>query len=77
MASPPFAKAWAKGTVFQWAEQAHAASQQITYGLLPKVPAGTIIPIDANYEQKADPLVREQIEKAGARLARVLNQALK
>jgi len=32
--------------------------------------------IDAKYEKKADPVVKEQIEKAGARLARVLNEAL-
>jgi hypothetical protein len=32
--------------------------------------------LDAKYETKADPVVKEQIEKAGARLARVLNEAL-
>jgi hypothetical protein len=41
------------------------------------VPPGTPIPIGAAYEKKADPLIREQLEKAGARLAAVLNGALR
>ncbi|MGA2268500.1 MAG: S1/P1 nuclease [Bryobacteraceae bacterium] len=71
------AKKWSKGTVADWAEQAHKASQKIVYGRLPKVAAGTPVPINAAYEKKADPLIREQIEKAGARLAAVLNATLK
>jgi hypothetical protein len=34
------------------------------------------VPIGAEYEKRADPLVRVQIEKAGARLAAVLNATL-
>ncbi len=30
--------------------------------------------IDADYVKKAQPLIKEQIEKAGARLARSLNE---
>ena len=67
---------WAKGTVEDWAEQNHKIAQKITYGKLPKVPAGTPEPIDTAYEKKADPVIQLQIEKAGARLARVLNEAL-
>jgi hypothetical protein len=74
--SAKHAKTWAKGTVEDWAEQSHKVAQKITYGKLPKVAAGTPEPIDAAYEQKADPVIRLQIEKAGARLARVLNEAL-
>jgi hypothetical protein len=70
-------KKWRKGTVEQWAEQSHQAAQKVVYGLLPKVPAGTPIPLDAEYEKIAGPLVREQIEKAGARLAAVLNKTLR
>ena len=68
---------WSKGTVDDWAEGAHKAAQKTVYGRLPKVAAGTPVPIDAAYEKKADPLIREQIEKAGARLAAVLNTALR
>jgi len=70
------AKKWSKGTVYDWAEETHKASQKITYGRLPKAAPGAVVSIDARYEQKADPLIRMQIEKAGARLARVLNEAL-
>jgi len=69
-------KKWSKGTVYDWAEESHKAAQKITYGKLPKVAAGTPEPIDAAYEKKADPLIKLQIEKAGDRLARVLNEAL-
>jgi hypothetical protein len=67
---------WAKGSVGDWAEESHKAAQKIVYGRLPKVAAGAQIAIDAKYEKKTEPLVKQQIEKAGVRLARVLNEAL-
>jgi hypothetical protein len=76
-ASSDHARKWSKGTVEDWAEEAHKAAQKVVYGRLVKVPAGVPVPIDAAYEKKADPLIREQIEKAGARLAAVLNAALR
>jgi hypothetical protein len=75
--STDHAKKWSKGTVEDWAEEAHKAAQKTVYGRLPKVAAGTPVPIGATYEKKADPLIREQIEKAGARLAMVLNTTLR
>lgn len=74
--SQKHAKKWDKGTVEEWADQNHKIAQKITYGKLPKEPAGTPEPIDAAYEKKADVVIREQIEKAGARLAYLLNEAL-
>ena len=71
------AKKLGKGTVEQWAEQSHKAAQKIVYGKLPKVAAGTPEKLDAAYEKAADPLIKEQLEKAGARLAMVLNTTLK
>lgn len=83
-------KKWAKGTVESWAEQSHKDAQKIVYGKLPKpsnapatanalanpaVPAAPAA-IDAAYEKKADPLIAEQLEKAGVRLAYVLNSTL-
>jgi hypothetical protein len=41
------------------------------------VAAGTPVPLDDEYENAAGPLIREQIEKAGARLAAVLNETLR
>jgi hypothetical protein len=74
--SAKHARNWAKGTVEEWAEDNHKIARKVTYGKLPKVPAGAPEPIDAAYEKKAGPVIRLQIEKAGARLARVLNEAL-
>jgi len=70
------AKKWSRGTVEDWAEENHKVAQKLTYGKLPKVAAGALEPIGAAYEKKADPAIGIQIEKAGARLARVLNEAL-
>jgi len=67
---------WSKGTVEDWANEAHKASQKTVYGRLPKAAAGSPIPLGLAYERKADPLVKQQIEKAGARLAAVLNASL-
>lgn len=75
--TPKRAKKWGKGTIEDWAEQIHKAGQKTTYGKLPKAPAGSLIKIDARYEQRADPLIKDELEKAGARLAVVLNTTLK
>jgi hypothetical protein len=71
------ARKWSKGTVADWAEATHKSAQKMVYGRLPKVPAGAPVPIDTAYERRADALIREQIEKAGARLAMVLNTTLR
>jgi hypothetical protein len=65
---------WSKGTPEKWAEQAHKESVRTVYGKLPKPPAGGNALLGADYERSADPLIREQIEKAGDRLARTLNR---
>jgi hypothetical protein len=71
------AKKWSKGSVENWSEQSHKEAIKVTYGKLPKADNGQPITITAEYEAQADPVIREQIEKAGDRLARVLNEALK
>jgi hypothetical protein len=71
---------WSKGTPEQWAEECHKKAVKIVYGKLPKKAAGadavTPITLDATYEKIAEPLIRRQIEEAGDRLARALNQTL-
>jgi hypothetical protein len=74
--TPKLEKKWAKGTVEDWAEESHQAAQKTVYGKLPKVAEGTPEPIADAYEQAADPLIKKQIEKAGIRLAHVLNTML-
>jgi hypothetical protein len=71
------AKKWGEGTVESWAEQSHKAGQKVVYGKLPKAPPGGQVKIDAAYERMAGPVIRDQIEKAGARLAMVLNTTLR
>jgi hypothetical protein len=75
-------KKWSQGTVESWAEESHRLAVEVTYGKLPVKPAAgtpnaTPIHLDAGYEQAAVPVIRMQLEKAGDRLARVLNEALK
>jgi hypothetical protein len=76
-------KNWSKGTVESWAGESHRIAVDVTYGKLPVRPVAgapntaTPIQLDAAYEQAADPVIRVQIEKAGDRLARVLNEALR
>jgi hypothetical protein len=65
-----------KGSVKSWAEQSHKVAQKVVYGGLPQTPAGGAT-IDATYERLADPVIQDQIERAGARLARVLNTTLR
>jgi len=69
-------KKFAKGTVEDWAEQSHKAAVKIVYGKLPPHDASHPAVLDAKYESAADALIRLQIERAGARLAWVLNEAL-
>jgi hypothetical protein len=70
-------KKWAKGTVSEWAEESHKTAQKVVYRKLPKAVAGAPVPIDGAYEAAAAPVVREQIERAGARLAWMLNSDLR
>jgi hypothetical protein len=69
-------KKFDKGTVSAWAEEAHKLAQQMVYGKLPHAAAGAPVEISADYERRADPVIELQIERAGARLAWVLNQDL-
>ena len=70
-------KKYAKGTVEEWADQNHKLAQKVVYGLLPKAPEGGVLVIRADYERRADPLIEQQIAKAGARLAMILNADFK
>ena len=69
-------KKWRKGTVENWAEQSHKEAVKIIYGKLPKPGADGVVTLGTDYERIADPLIKVQIEKAGLRLARVLNTDL-
>jgi hypothetical protein len=65
---------FAAGTPEAWAEQAHRIAQRMVYARLPH---GSPVGITADYERRADAVVELQIERAGARLAAVLNRDLR
>jgi S1/P1 Nuclease len=67
---------WSRGTVEDWAEEGHQIAKQTVYGRLPGVPKTEPAQLGEAYERAAQPVVEQQIEKAGARLAFVLNTAL-
>ena len=69
-------KKWRKGSVENWAEQSHKAAVKTVYGNLPAPGSDGVVTLGTEYEHMADALIRTQIEKAGLRLARVLNSAL-
>lgn len=72
------ARKWDKGTPADWAEQSHKLAVKITYGKLPKLADKTQpYAIDSAYAKQAEPVIREQVEKAGARLAWALNRNVK
>ena len=65
---------WDKGSIEDWVMEGHRLAQSVTYGDLgSENPA----PITPAYDQQADPVIELQLEKAGVRLACLLNDALK
>jgi hypothetical protein len=63
--------AWRGGTAADWANESHGVAKRVVYRELPH--RGTL---PDSYEGAALPVVNEQLEKAGVRLAEVLNAAL-
>ena len=65
---------WEKGSILDWANEGHQLAQAVAYGDLGnESPA----PITAAYEKQSDPAIEVQLERAGVRLAWLLNSALK
>ncbi len=63
--------AWQTGTPEQWANESHDIATKVIYGELPH--AGRL---PASYERAVLPIVDRQLERAGVRLAWILNDAL-
>ena len=64
---------WQRGTVVDWANDSHAVARQVIYGQLRRAPGA----LPGSYERAALPVVNLQLEKAGVRLAAVLNTFLR
>jgi len=64
---------WRAGSITDWANDTHEVAVRTVYGSLPHV-AGVLPP---SYAEETLPIVRQQLEKAGIRLAAALNAALR
>ena len=64
---------WQRGTIEDWANDSHAVARQIIYGTLPHEPGA----LPGSYDRAALPVVNAQLEKAGVRLAAVIDSVLK
>jgi hypothetical protein len=72
---------WSRGGIADWVADGHDVALHIAYGKLPNPPACNKLPdkfegLGPDYFSAATPAVREQLAKAGVRLAAVLNAAL-
>ncbi len=72
--TPAERKQWEKGSVEDWALESHRLARQVAYGLLPPGPNPEL---GQAYVDAAIPVVETQLEKAGIRLAYLLNQAFR
>ena len=72
---------WQQGTIATWMQESHRLAETVVYGKLPVwacnvVPEGRI-DLGVDYMDSAAPVAALQIQKAGVRLARVLNDSLR
>lgn len=65
-------KNWQQGSIANWTNEGYTFAKHVVYSALPHT-AGTL---PADYAAQALPLVEEQLEKGGVRLAMVLNETL-
>jgi len=65
---------WDSGTVEDWAIESYRVSKNDIYPGLPEGPTATVIPLSRNYYSKMRPVCDKQLEKAGVRLAKVLEE---
>ena len=74
--------AWEKGSISGLIDESHRIARDTVYPLLPVAASCSnkivdVVAIDSIYYVKAAPVIEIQIRKAGVRLARVLNEALR
>ena len=63
---------WSQGDPISWANESHDAATSAVYGELQHAGA-----LPDSYETQALPIVNKQLERAGVRLAKVLNDCLR
>jgi hypothetical protein len=67
---------WSQGSAADWAGESFAAARDHAYGLLPPADRPNHYRLSAAYVADATTVTRQQLSKAGVRLAYVLNHAL-
>jgi S1/P1 Nuclease len=67
---------WAAGSAADWARESFEVAKHHCYGLLPAADGPNHYTLSAAYVADATTVTREQLSKAGVRLAWVLNRAL-
>lgn len=72
--TPAERKQWVKGTIEDWALESHRLAREVAYKDLPRGPDPEL---GQAYLDIATPVVESQLEKAGIRLAFLLNQAFR
>jgi hypothetical protein len=72
--TPQDREKWVRGSIEDWALEGHRLAQSVAYEDLPNTNPASITPA---YERQANPPIELQLEKAGVRLAHVLDHALK
>lgn len=70
-------KAWCEGQPKDWALEGHALARKHVYAAIPTdwPLDGKAFVIDAEYIKQATPVVERQLQRAGVRLAKILNEA--
>ena len=71
--TPGKLKTWETGSAAGWANESHLVAVQVIYAELPHSSGA----LPASYAAQAVPVVEQQLEKAGVRLAMVLNSVMK
>ncbi|MGC4061116.1 MAG: S1/P1 nuclease [Aquabacterium sp.] len=67
---------WRQGKPADWAQESFQLARDEAYGKLPAPQANGAYVLDSGYVDNAEQVVRQQLSRAGVRLAMVLNQAL-
>jgi len=70
--TPADRAAWDTGTVEDWAMESYAVAKKTIYPSLPVGPTAAVIPLMRDYHSHIRPICDKQLEKAGVRLAFIL-----
>jgi nuclease S1 len=63
------------GTLVDWANEAHQVARDVVYRDLPPPDAAGVRQLDEGYAARCRPAIEKQLQRAGVRLARVLDES--